>query len=324
MNKLCNIEAKRILVTGANGDIACSIGRVLAASFPDAILMGADLGEIWPGKLIFSEMHVLPRSDEAEYTSALRRLAEDTAATCIIPCTEAELGRLVDDYSCIEDLPLLMNTPDVLGVGLDKIKTMEWLKSIGVPIPYFGKLEQMTECDLPLFIKPRSGCGSRDLETVRSASHLFLLQQERNSEDIIAQSLLEPHLGEYTCALFKFGEEVRFLVMLRRLFGGLTKQMEVVKIPSIEELLMAIASALPCQAVINVQLRMTNDGPQVFEINPRISSTVMMRHKVGFCDLVWWLYAQRGNPLPMCSVPAGTRVYHTYGEAVIPPGEVGN
>jgi len=314
-----NIEAKRILVTGANGDIAGAIGRVLISAFPDAILLGADLGEFWPGKFIFQEMFVLPRADAPEYISALKTLAKETSATCIIPCTEAELGRLVEAYSSVEGLPLLMNTPDVISMGLDKLNTMEWLKSIGVPIPESGTLMQMTGDDLPLFVKPRSGCGSRGLEVVDSVSRLCLLQQERDADDSIAQSLLEPHKGEYTCALFKSRGEVRFLVMRRWLSGGLTGRMIVEHVPSIANLLEIISAALPDQAAINIQLRMMNDGPRVFEINPRLSSTVMMRHKVGFSDLVWWLAAQKGEEPPAFAIPVGTRVYRTYGEAVVSP-----
>jgi len=38
---------------------------------------------------------------------------------------------------------------------------------------------------------------------------------------------------------------------------------------------------------MNVQLRLTDKGPRVFEINPRFSSTVLMRHRLGYCDVLW-------------------------------------
>ena len=40
----------------------------------------------------------------------------------------------------------------------------------------------------------------------------------------------------------------------------------------------------------------------VFEINPRFSSTVGMRHKVGFSDLIWSIQETvLGESLPPCS-----------------------
>jgi len=128
-------KVKRILVTGANGDIAAAIGRVLLLAFPEVRLMGADLGEAWPGQVVFHEMHVLPRADNSGYIAALRELVEETRATCIIPCTEPELEKLADEYDSVDDLPLLMNSPEIVAIGLDKLRTMEWLTSIGVRIP---------------------------------------------------------------------------------------------------------------------------------------------------------------------------------------------
>ena len=40
---------------------------------------------------------------------------------------------------------------------------------------------------------------------------------------------------------------------------------------------------------INVQLKITSKGPVIFEVNPRFSGTVYMRHLLGFDDLKWIL-----------------------------------
>ena len=40
---------------------------------------------------------------------------------------------------------------------------------------------------------------------------------------------------------------------------------------------------------INIQLRMTKNGPILFEINPRLSGTLVFRDKMGFNDLRWWV-----------------------------------
>ena len=38
---------------------------------------------------------------------------------------------------------------------------------------------------------------------------------------------------------------------------------------------------------MNVQLRLTDNGLRVFEISPRFSSAVLMRHRLGYTDLLW-------------------------------------
>ncbi len=46
---------------------------------------------------------------------------------------------------------------------------------------------------------------------------------------------------------------------------------------------------------MNVQLRLTDKGPRVFEINPRFSSTVLMRHRLGYCDVLWAMEEVEGR-----------------------------
>jgi len=48
---------------------------------------------------------------------------------------------------------------------------------------------------------------------------------------------------------------------------------------------------------MNVQLRLTEQGPRVFEINPRFSSTVLMRHRIGFSDVLWSIQEAEGDQI---------------------------
>ncbi len=311
------LSTERILVTGANGDIANAIGRVLLEAFPDATIMGADLGELWPGKAVFSSMYKLPRADAPEYIESLSGLIENINATCIIPCTEPELGTLVSVWDDVKPLPLLMNSPDIVSIGLNKWKTMQWLASMGIVAPMTKMLSEVEEKDLPVFLKPNTGSGSRGLQTILEPKQLIVAQQMGAGESLVAQELLEPHFGEFTCAIFKHENHVRTLIMRRWLMGGLTSRMVVEENLDIDGLLHLIAANLPKTSAINVQLRLTEKGPRVFEINPRLSSTVMMRHKIGFCDLVWWINAQSGEAPPEYSPPLSSRVYRTFDEVVV-------
>lgn len=60
---------------------------------------------------------------------------------------------------------------------------------------------------------------------------------------------------------------------------------------------------------MNVQLRLTDHGPRVFEINPRFSSTVLMRHRLGFSDVLWAIDEAQGKTLTYPLIPdKGTMV----------------
>jgi len=61
---------------------------------------------------------------------------------------------------------------------------------------------------------------------------------------------------------------------------------------------------------INIQLRKTNKGPLLFEINPRISSTVVFRDKMGFTDLKWWIMDLLELQIPKYTKPrTGLKFY---------------
>ena len=311
------ISTKRILVTGANGDIANAIGRVLVDAFPKATIFGADLGEQWPGKAVFSSMYKLPRADSPGYVDSLCELINKTRATCVIPSTEPELEKLISEWDAVKSLPLLMNHPDFVSIGLNKYKTNQWLASIGIDVPFTKFLPDISDDELPVFLKPNIGSGSRGLEKVTDSNQFKLAQQADIKQKLIAQELLEPHYGEFTCAIFKYNNHIRTLTMRRWLMGGLTSRMIVEEINEIESLLQTIAASLTGTSVINVQLRLTDKGPRVFEINPRLSSTLMMRHKIGFSDLVWWINSLSGVIPPEYEAPISTRVYRTYDELVV-------
>ena len=307
---------KTILLTGANGDIATAIGRALGEGLPDVRLVGCDIDGEWPGRSVFAEIFSVPRADNPGYIDALRTVVERVGGDVVLPCTEPELKRLTDSDTA--GLSLLMNDTDVVRRCLDKFETTSWLQELGIDVPRTRMLGDAVADDLPVMVKPRTGAGSRGLEIVATPARLVLAQAERD-DNVIAQQLLEPNEGEFTCAIFKAYGEVRVLIMRRWLAGGLTERMVVEDTPAIDDALQTIAQALPAIAAINVQLRLVGGVPMVFEINPRLSSTVMMRHRVGFCDALWWLRALEGLSPPRFSAPVGTRVFRTYGETVVAP-----
>ena len=107
--------------------------------------------------------------------------------------------------------------------------------------------------------------------------------------------------------------------MRRRLSSSVTSFAQVVNNPLIEALCVNIADSLDLFGSINVQLRLVGDNvPMVFEINPRFSSTVGMRHSIGFCDVIWSIeeqyLGQKASPCPSAwpNVKLGRRYEELY------------
>jgi carbamoyl-phosphate synthase large subunit len=311
------------LVTGANGDIADAIARILGEAYPEVLRFGTDMAGAskWPGRRNFAEVYPLPPAHDAGYAAALHKLAKEIAPSLIILSTEQELKAAAQHAEAFAGLPVLANAGGLVLNFLDKLQTARWLAEAGVPGPRTYPLDEAGPQNLPLMVKPRVGRGSRGLEIVRTPERLNVVQDER-SDEAIAQELLEAADAEFTCALFKWDGELRTLQMRRRLIGGMTGWIKVEQDTAVQRMLEAVAAALPARAVVNVQLRLTASGPRIFEINPRISGTAMMRHRIGFTDVVWWIDALKGKSHSYETIPVGTEVYRTYGEFV-PPRDAG-
>ena len=86
---------------------------------------------------------------------------------------------------------------------------------------------------------------------------------------------------------------------------------------SISSLLQTIALKLNLIGSINIQLKLSDRGPCVFEINPRFSSTVRFRHLMGFEDVIWSIQDKIGQELPYFSAPkVGSKFYKGFNEYI--------
>jgi carbamoyl-phosphate synthase large subunit len=209
-----------------------------------------------------------------------------------------------------------MNSPKTTLLFLDKLNTYQFLTSSGIAAPFTTELPLAQASQLPIIVKPRSGSGSKAITVVRDGVTLADLQATLGGT-AVAQSFLEGEDNEFTCAMVRVESEVRTLVMRRQLLGGLTTRIKVEYIPEIEAMLRSVSDAIGSYLAVNVQLRMTEHGPRIFEINPRFSSTVMMRHCIGFQDLAWVCDMRAGvNVPPLNRIPEGTQVFRRYKEVI--------
>ena len=92
---------------------------------------------------------------------------------------------------------------------------------------------------------------------------------------------------EYTCCIFKTKNKYKHISFKRKLHGGTTKSGEVINNDNINDLLLKISNSIEIGGSINIQLRLVNGIPYIFEINPRFSSTIYFRYLFKFNDLIW-------------------------------------
>lgn len=276
----------RILVTGAGGDIGLGIGKVLKLMNAQYIF-GTDLSRDNAGPILFDGFSDLPIASATDYLPRLTHLVESHEIELVIPTSEAEIEILCHALPDQElaGVKILMVNRNIVDISLDKLRTANFLKTNNLPHPWTVKREEQPR-NLPCIYKPRFGRGSKDVR-IRYPGEEFA---QPDNDDAIWQELLLPASEEYTCGVFRTDHNnIRTITLRRTLSGGLTGKGEVVDNPEITEYVQTIADQLGLVGSINMQLRNTKDGPVLFEINPRLSSTVVFRHKLGFTDLKWWI-----------------------------------
>lgn len=281
----------KILVTGCGGDIGQSVGKILLNSFDSIELHGIDISDKNAAKFIFPYFKLAPRVTNVEYIPFIRNYVIKNHIDLIIPVSEPELRQftLQKWNAKILGSKVLMANYKARKVGFDKMGTIGFLAKNQFPHPLTKHIKYDKEnIPLPVIFKSRTGSGSKSIFEARNLKSYNLYKKLLDNQDFIIQELIPSEEGEYTCGLFRSRNgEIRSIIFSRELTGGYSSYGELVESEIISKLLKQIGIKLNLRGSINIQLRIKDGIPYIFEINPRFSSTVYFRHLFGFNDVIW-------------------------------------
>ena len=307
-----------ILVTGCGGDIGSGIGRILRSYGIADRLIGCDVHSDHPGTLLFDVCESVVRAGHPEYIASMERIIREHDVKLIIPTAEPELRFLASAglFDTFADIPLIMANSKAVCIGYDKLQTSDFLRTSNLPFPWSCMVGSGLPPHTPCIVKDRYGAGSKHVAVVKDEMIPYYLH---NHPEYIWQEYLIPDDEEYTCGLYRTMKgEVRTICFKRKLQGGFTGSGVVIENSDIDQLLHSVAVALDLRGSINVQLRLCERGPVIFEINPRFSSTVVFRHLLGFKDLIWSVEEKAGKSPDKYNAPVkGARIYRGSFEYII-------
>lgn len=309
---------KTVMITGIGGDIGQAVASIIRETFPGVYLVGTDIHDRHAGSLFVDKCLLAPAAASDQYLTWLESVVTDRQVDLCIPLSEAELARIANrGPDQANDVAFLMPSPSAIRVGVDKLDTARYLNSIGCPAPWTAVANDMSEeVEYPCIFKPRRSAGSKGVFVCHRREDVAQLL--RRYPDSVLQELLLPADNEITCGVYRAKDgQVAVVQMLRQLAGDVTGWVEVVHYLEVTEQCMRIAESLDLHGAINVQLRLTDSGPRIFEINPRYSSTVLIRHKLGFQDVVWGLREAMGEKVVMRQPTVGARAVRIQGAALL-------
>ena len=279
-----------ILITGCGGDIGQSIAKILLKSELTKNLFGIDISDKNAAQFIYPNFSIgLPYS-HPNYLNGLESFIKTNNIDLVIPIAEPEL-RFFFNQNLLESIggaKILSASALALEIGFDKLKTAEFLKNEKLPYPKTFIAKSLKFVDTyPIILKSRTGSGSKEIHKINTPEE-FLFHTKNISDDFVFQEFISDEDGEFTCCVFRSAsDEIRTQIFKRELTGGYSGYGQVIKNKKITILLENISNKINLKGSINVQLRIKNNTPYVFEINPRFSITILFRHLFGFEDLIW-------------------------------------
>jgi carbamoyl-phosphate synthase large subunit len=298
---------KTILLTAIGGDIAQGVAAIIREAYPEWRIVGVDMNERHGGRHFVDGFHRAPAASHPEFVAWLTALIDSEKADVCWPISESELSVIGRHrLKRLGEAHLITPGFKAIAAGNDKLATADLLAELGIKGPWTRTVEAgLEDVALPCVYKPRSGAGSKAVFTCSSIEEATFYA--RHYPGGVFQELLLPADREVTCAVFRSRDRrVVVLPLLRQLTGGLTGWACAIEDEAITDQCARIADALDLSGAMNVQLRLTDAGPRIFEINARVSSTALIRHRMGFEDVVWTLKDLLGEPVAFKLPAPGT------------------
>lgn len=285
-----NTKTLKVAVTGVGGASGQGILKAMQQSHLLIDIIAVDCvptsaGLFWPGV----DHVLLPKPEED--IEAWKRWVTTEGINLIIPGADRDLPPLAAVApSWRQFCRIAVSSSDFVQIADDKALTYKALQTIGVGTP-----ASLFDCNLadalvwatyryPVVIKPRVDAASRGMHVCKDAEELrYWFTRTKNP---IVQEYLKG--DEYTVSiLFDANHEpAAKFVMRRDLYAGSTYRAEVVNDMVIDNWLDEVGGKL-CRAfhpfgAVNLQFRVTDTGPKIFEINARCSGSTAIRAGFGY------------------------------------------
>lgn len=306
---------KNVLVTGTGGrSIGSGILHALLRSSPEVSerwnVISADAISFAWGLYKTKASVLLPMADSEDYLDHLIRVIETHRIDAVVPGTQQEIDVISKNPDRITRPAVIINDRNLIPLMMDKFELQRKLCSLGLPqietLPVSEWEKVAARYGFPLVIKPTADSGGS--KGVHLVEDVHAMKDLMRDLEMSAGPCVQPYIGspeeEYTVGVLtdKDGALIDSIVLKRELVGlslltsktiGARRyalstgysQGYIIKHPEIQGFCENLALRIGSRGPLNIQLRMSEGVPYVFELHPRFSGTTPIRADVGFNEV---------------------------------------
>ena len=257
--------------------------RALRQSLDGGFVIATDVNPLSPAVYAADRAFRVPMATEPGYIDEILAIAIGEGVRLVVPTIDDELvlfGEAAARFAA-NSVMVAASSSETAALCNDKYATCRELQRHGIGVAASWLPAELPEKPaFPLFVKPRYGRGGVGAFPIRDAKHLaFFL-------DYVADPIVQEYLdgAEFTIdMLCDFSGRPLSIVPRRRdvIRAGVIDRGCTVKDAKLIALAEACAAAVPFAAAVNIQCRVVNGQPIVFEINPRFSGGIPLTIESG-------------------------------------------
>jgi carbamoyl-phosphate synthase large subunit len=274
-----------VLITAASRRVPLvqAFKQALAALGVPGRVVVTDVNPLSPAVQVADRAYRVPLAHDPEYLSELLKICEAEHIRLTVPTIDDEVELFGGARQTFADLGVLAacSPQETAATCNDKYATWRTLAGHGISAARTYLPDQLPEQPrFPLFMKPRVGRGAVGAHLIRNRRELdFFLTY-------IDQPVIQEYLDspEYTIDVLcdMRGRPVQIVPRERVVIrAGVIDRGRTVKWPALIELAEQTCEAIPFAGALNIQCRLREGWPAIFEINPRFSGGIPLTIAAG-------------------------------------------
>ena len=281
-------------------------GSIVAQGIIKSLKLANQVGKPVKYRIIATDMSVqavglyrcdkgilVPPSSSPDYIDSVIKIVKEENIQAIFIGSDQELQVIGNAAEYIEretEAKVLSNPLEIVNITRDKWKTYEFLKANNLPCALSSLPEDsdklIHKIGFPIVVKPREGYGSlhfyivNNLEEMRNAIYRIkkvgwnpILQEYLQGDDVeFTSGVTVDRLGKYVMSSISIRKTIK---------NGQTYKAFIDDFKRIRSSSEDTALKLGARGAINIQAKLQEEEPKIFEINPRFSATTPMRSAAG-------------------------------------------